>query len=205
MSIIPKEFKKKVISPYEKRKKILDINILEKAYRIKKKYLLIAILIFLVFIFSRKYFLFGVVTAASFLFSMYHAKYNRTPMDFKFALFFGLFISRYYGIVFTLFFFIISDIIPSLIGGESIKGSDLFFFGWYFLVNALVYIFPNVPLSILGPVIVIVEAIGSFFINSTFGIPAIMSFFVSILTIIVRIIYFLIFSGILEVVFKAIG
>ena len=40
---IKKDFRERVVKPYKKRKKILDLNILEK-YKINKKYLVVLIL-----------------------------------------------------------------------------------------------------------------------------------------------------------------
>jgi hypothetical protein len=198
---LKKELSQNLVKPYKHRKKLLDIKILERVYHIKKSYLLILIAAVILLIMNRRYFLFGLLTVFSFIFSFYHSKYNRTPMDFKLALFLGLYITRYYGILFTLVFFIITDIIPSLLGGESLQGSDLFFMAWYFIVNGMVFFFPTVPLYILGPVLVVVEAFGSFFINSWFGIPGLVSFLVSFLTILVRIIYFLTLGRILDFLF----
>lgn len=199
-----KKFKDRVVKPYKKRKKILDLNTLEK-YKINKKHLVFAILSILLFTFNKKFFTFIVLTLFSAIFTFYHSKFNRSPMDFKLALFLGVFITRFYGLHFTFVFFILSDIVPQLLGGESLNGPDLFFIGWFFIVNALVYLFPNVSFVILGPILVIVEAFGSFFINSKIGgIPGFMSFFLSILTILVRIIYFLILGDLLEIFFRTI-
>jgi hypothetical protein len=201
---LKKELNQNLVKPYKHRKKILDLKILEKAYHIRKSYLLVLIAVIVIFILNRRYFLFGLLTVFSFIFSFYHSKYNRTPMDFKLALFLGLYITRYYGILFTFVFFVITDIIPSLLGGESVQGSDLFFMAWYFIVNTMVFVFPAVPLYILGPILVVVEAFGSFFINSWFGIPGLVSFLVSFLTILVRIIYFLTLGRILDLLFSSI-
>jgi hypothetical protein len=201
---LKKELNHNLVKPYQHRKKLLDLKILEKVYHIRKSYLLILIAVIIIFILNRRYFLFGLLTVFSFIFSFYHSKYNRTPMDFKLALFLGLYITRYYGILFTLVFFVITDIIPALLGGESVQGSDLFFMAWYFIVNSMVFVFPAVPLYILGPILVVVEAFGSFFINSWFGIPGLVSFLVSFLTILVRIIYFLTLGSILDILFSSI-
>jgi hypothetical protein len=201
---IKKDFRERVVKPYKKRKKILDLNILEK-YKINKKYLVVLILSIFLFTYNKRFFTFVAVTLFSAIFTFYHSKFNRSPMDFKLALFLGVFITKYYGLHFTFVFFILSDIVPQLLGGESLNGPDLFFIGLYFIVNSLVYLFPNVSLVILGPILVIVEAFGSFFINSKIGgIPGFMSFFLSILTILVRIIYFLILGNVLEIFFKTI-
>jgi hypothetical protein len=202
---IKNEIDHNLVKPYKQRKKILDLRILEKAYHIKRSYLFMLLAAIIIFILNRKYFLFGLMTVFSFLFSFYHAKFNRTPMDFKLALFLGLYITRFYGLLFTMIFFVVTDMIPSLLGGESLQGSDLFFIVWYFLINAAVFIFPAVPLYILGPILVVIEAFGSFFINSWFGIPGLVSFFVSFLTIVVRIIYFLTLGRILDVLFMSVA
>jgi hypothetical protein len=196
-----KEFKKKVVLPYQKRKTNLNLNILEKVYKIKKRYLIFSLLFLIFFLFNKKYLLFFILTIGSAVFSFYHSKINRTPLDFKMALFLGLFITKYYGILYTLIFFVISDTVPALLGGESIKGPDLLFYSWYFIVNAMIYFFPSVPLTTLGPIVVIVEATGSFFINTFFGYPSFMSLFISILAVLVRIIYFLTLGRVLEFLF----
>jgi hypothetical protein len=198
-----KEIKKDVFHPYTSRRKLLDLKILEKVYHINRKYLFISLAVLIFLIFNRRFFLFVFLTGISAVFSLYHAKYNRSPMDFKWALFLGLFITRYYGLHFTLIFFIISDLVPSLLGGESIDGASLVFITWYFIVNTLVYLFPLTwSMTLVGPILVSIEALGSFFINSRFGIPGLMSFMVSILTILVRIIYFVTLGGVLEALFR---
>ncbi len=198
-------FRKKVVLPYQKRKKLLDLNILEKVYNVNRKYLIFGLIIAVLFLLNRKYFVFVLLTLISTVFSLYHSKYNRTPVDLKFALFLGLFITRYYGLLFTVIFFIISDIIPALLGGESIKGPDLVFFVWYFLVNSFVFLFPALSLVKLGPVLVIIHDLGSVFINTYVGgIPFFVSIWVSIIVAVVRIIYFLTLGGILEKLFQLI-
>ena len=199
------KFRKKVVLPYQKQKKLLDLNILEKVYYINRKYLIIGLIITVLFLLNKKYFVFVLLTLISTVFSLYHSKYNRTPVDMKFALFIGLFITRYYNLFFTLVFFIVSDIIPALLGGESVQGSDLFFFAWYFIVNSFVFLFPATSLVQLGPILVIIHDLGSVFINTSVrGIPIIVSIWVSIIVALVRIIYFLTLGGILEKLFQLI-
>jgi hypothetical protein len=197
-------FQKNVVQPYRKRKSVLDINKLEKIYRIDKKYLFLLLGLLMFFLINREYFLFVSLTLLSAAFSFYHSKVNRTPLDFKLALFLGIFITRHYGILFTFIFFLISDIIPALLGGEAIQASTFVFVSWYFAVNALALIFPGVPLTTLGPILVVVEAIGSFFINSFFGIPGIMSIMVAFITVLIRIVYFLTLGNLLETIIGAI-
>jgi hypothetical protein len=120
------------------------------------------------------------------------------------ALFLGLFITKYYGIQFTFLFFILSDILPSLIGGESIKGPSIIFWIWYFIVNSIVLFFSNINLLILGPILVVIESIGSIIIHSYFGFPGIMAIGISLISVIVRIIYFLTLGRLLEQLFKVI-
>ncbi|MEM3374741.1 MAG: hypothetical protein QXE31_06030 [Candidatus Woesearchaeota archaeon] len=191
------------VKPYQKRKKILDSSYLQK-HKINKKYLMISLFAIILFLLNKKYFIFAFLTIFSAIFSYFHSKFNRSPLDLKLALFLGLFITRYYGLHMTLIFFIISDIIPSLIGGESIDAATFAFVSWYFIVNSMVFLFPNMSLILLGPILVVVEAIGSIFINKAFGIPAFMSFFLSVMTIVVRIIYFLTLGRVLETFFSVI-
>lgn len=198
-----KTFKEKATLPYKKRKRLLDLEKFEK--KISKKYLIIALIILILFLLNKKYFVFVLITTVSTIFSFYHSKYNRTPVDFKMALFLGLFITRYYNLFFTLIFFIISDIIPTLLGGESLDGPSLVFISWYFIVNAFVYLFPLTSFAVLGPILVLVESFGSMFINSSVGgIPMFVSMWVSIINITVRIIYFLTLGGIIEKIFQLI-
>lgn len=195
---INQKFKK-----YQKNK-IVDLKILEK-YKVYRKHLLLFFVLLLLFLLNKKYFLFIAVTAFSAIFGYYHSKYNRTPIDFKLALFLGLFITRYYGLLFTLIFFIISDIIPALLSGDSLNGPDLFFIGWFFIINTMVYIFPSVPLSILGPMLVAFESTGAIMIHMKIGgIPGFMSIWIQIINVLARIVYFMIFSDILEKFFKVI-
>ena len=132
--------KKKIDVGYSKRKKLLDLDILKK-HKIKRTHLILLLLSLIFFMFNRQYFLFIFLTIASGIFAFYHSKVNRSPIDFKLALVIGLFITRHYGIVFTIIFFILSDTVPALLGGESLNGSSLIFYLWYFLVNSLVYLY----------------------------------------------------------------
>jgi hypothetical protein len=192
---------KKLAQSYKKRKHILDLEILQR-YNINRNYLIFAILGLLFFMYNKKYFMFIAVTLFSAVFSFYHSKVNRTPMDFKLALFLGLFVTREYGMLLTMVFFFLSDIVPALLGGESVNGPDLFFFGWYFIVNILVLFFPNIPLVTLGPFLVIVHDLGAIYINSKVGgIPGYLSFIVSFMTSLVRIIYFLTLGRLVEILF----
>ncbi|MFH2020744.1 MAG: hypothetical protein ABIJ34_04980 [archaeon] len=202
---IRKEFRRKAVRPYQHRKHILDLPILEKLYKIRKTHLLLVLLILFFFLFHRKYFYFSLLTLGSAVFSFYHSKFNRSPMDFKLALFLGVFITRYYGIPLTIIFFILSDIVPALLGGESVNGPDFFFFGWYFIINSLVLFFPSVSLVVLGPIVVFIHDLGAIVINNKIGgIPGFMSLFLSFFTTMVRIVYFLTLGGILEFLMQTI-
>jgi hypothetical protein len=189
---------------YKKRKTYIDLNILNR-YNINRMHLFFLLLILVLFMYNKRYFVFAMLTFFSAIFGFYHSKFNRTPIDFKLALFLGIFITRYYGIMFTFIFFIISDIIPALLGGDSINGPDLFFIGWYFIVNTIVLLFPSVPMTTIGPILVVIESIGSIIINTKIGgIPGIMSIWIQIINITARITYFLLFSGLLEIIFRSI-
>ncbi|MBT3720946.1 hypothetical protein HN789_06650 [archaeon] len=190
------KFIKKAKKHYKKQKKILKVT--------NTKNLLFVFLILILFIFKKDYFLFIGLTAFSAIFSFYHSKYNRTPIDFKLALVLGIFITRYYNLLFTFIFFIVSDLVPALLGGDSLRGADLIFISWYFIINSLVLLFPSTSLAILGPILVIVEAIGSFFINNYFGIPGFMSIIISGIVSIVRVTYFLTLGRLLELLFQII-
>ncbi len=197
---LKKTFIEKAATPYRKRKKILDLAALEN--KINRKYLIIALVFLILFLLNKRYFVFLIITGFSTVFSYYNSKFNRTPIDFKMALFLGLFITRYYSLVFTFVFFVISDIIPALLGGDSLDGPSLVFISWYFIVNSMVYLFPYMPMARLGPLLVIVEAVGSIFINSYVGgIPVFVSAWVSLINVSVRIIYFLTLGKIIEAFF----
>ncbi|MBT4352841.1 hypothetical protein HOD20_09995 [archaeon] len=201
---IKKDFRNKVVKPYKKRKKLLDLNILEK-YKINKKYLIIALFSLIIFMYNKKFFTFAVLTFFSAIFTFYHSKWNKSPIDFKLTLFLSVFITRIYGIHFTFIFFILSDIVPQLLGGESLSGPDLFFIGWFFIVNMLVYLFPNTPFLILGPILVIVESVGAVYIHNVIaGIPGFMTLGIQSINILTRITYFLLFADLLELFFLAI-
>ncbi|MEM2131307.1 MAG: hypothetical protein QXR96_02175 [Candidatus Woesearchaeota archaeon] len=195
-----KKYREKAIKPYQKRKKVVDLDYLEK-HKINKKYLALLLFGIIIFLLNKKYFIFLLLTIFSGFFSYYHSRINQSPLDLKLALFLGLFITKYYGLHMTAIFFFISDLLPSLLGGESIDAATFAFVSWYFIVNAIVLLFPAVSLIFLGPILVVIEAIGSIFINKAFGIPAFMSFFLSIMTIVVRIIYFLTLGRLLEALF----
>ncbi|NTV24571.1 MAG: hypothetical protein HGA85_09510 [Nanoarchaeota archaeon] len=189
------DIRKTIIEPYNNRKKLLSFS----QVRHIRKYMIAGVFLLLLYLLYKKYFLFFIMTGFSSIFSFYHSRYNKTPMDLKLALFLGIIITRHYGIVYTFFFFIVSDIVPALLGGESINGPDLFFFGWYFIVTSLVLLFPAVPMDIIGPILVVVHTFGAVFINNKIGgIPSMMSFMIEFFTTVVRIIYFLTLGRIIE-------
>jgi len=197
-----KDIKKEVIKNYQKRKKILNLEVLKKKYHIKRQHLMLLALVLVLFLYNRRYFMFILVTLFSAVFSFYHSKFNRTPMDFKMALFLGIFVTREYGMLLTMVFFFLSDIVPAILGGESVNGPDLFFFAWYFIVNSVVLFFPNVSVVSLGPWLVVLRDLGAIYINAKIGgIPGYLSFIVSFMTSLVRIIYFLTLGRIVELLF----
>jgi len=180
----------KKLSHKKPEKSLINLNILQK-HKIKKRHLAFSLVVLIIFLLNKRYFVFGALSIISGIFSFYHDKYNRTPIDFKLALFLGIIITRYYGILFTFIFFIFSDFIPSMLGGGSIEGADLLFIGWYFVVNLLVLPFKQANIIYLGIILVIVETIGSTIIKSMTGFPGIVAFTSSVLSVAVRIIYFL--------------
>lgn len=199
-----KDYKKQLVKSYQKRKHLVDLNLLSK-YKIKKVHLVLLLLSILFFFYNKRYFMFIIVTLFSAFFSFYHSKFNRTPMDFKMALFLGLFVTREYGMILTMLFFFLSDIVPAILGGESVNGPDLFFFAWYFIVNSVVMFFPNIPVVVLGPWLVILHDLGAIYINAKVGgIPGYLSFIVSFMTSLVRIIYFLTLGRLVEFMFTLI-
>ncbi len=103
--------------------------------------------------------------------------------------------------MFTLIFFVISDTIPSLLGGGHLEGADTIFLVWYFIINALVLFFPFVDIIMLGIILVIVEFIGSIFIKGFFGYPGWVAIATSFITVVVRLIYFLTLGDLLEILF----
>ena len=192
---------KKIFEPVE-GKPLLNRNIIERRFNMDSKYLLIPLLLAIFFLINRRYFMYGFLTIFSAVFSFYHDKVNRTPIDLKMPLFIGMFITREYGLLFTFIFFIISDLLPSLVAGGQMDGTSLLFIGWYFVVNALVLMFPSTQLTVLGPLLVIVEALGSVFIKSLFGYPGIVAVATTIMSVLVRIIYFLTLGEILQLIFS---
>ncbi|MBD3203727.1 hypothetical protein GF327_05500 [Candidatus Woesearchaeota archaeon] len=182
--------------------RLIDTDILKNIYKIDKKILAMPFILIIFFLINQRYFLFGIITLFSAVFTYFHSKINRSPFDFKMTILFGLYVTKFYGIHFTLIFFLLSDTLPALIGGEAIRGPSFIFWAWFFIVNLMVYFFPNSSLLVLGPILVVVEAIGSFFINSMFGFPKFLAVVISGFTLIVRIIYFLTVGRILENLFK---
>lgn len=183
-------------------KSLLDLDILSEKYNIKARHLLIPLILVIFFLFNRRYFVFGILTLFSGVFSFYHDKYNRGPIDFKMPLFLGIFITRHYGLLFTAIFYIVGDVIPTIIAGGRIEGVSILFLGWQLIVNAMVLLFPNIDIITLGITLVIVETIGSTLIKFFTGFPGIVAFISSILSVLTRIIYFLTLGEILEFLLK---
>jgi hypothetical protein len=187
-----------------KLKTLLSTDILEKKYNIKRRYLMIPLVFIIFFFINPKYFVYGLLTVVSGLFSFYHDKYNKTPIDLKMPLFLGIMISREYGFFLALIFFILSDTIPSLLGGGRIEGTTLIFIAWFLTMYALVGVFPTANIITFGIILVIVEFIGSLFIKMFFGIPGFVAVASSILSVLVRMIYFLTLGGIINFLFTLI-
>ncbi len=184
-------------------KPIIDLKLLKK-YHIDKKHLFIPLLLLFFFLINKHYFVFVFLTIVSALFSFYHDKYNRTNIDLKMPLFFSIMITWKYGLIYTLIFFILSDIIPTLLAGGHIGGLTIPFYALFFGVNALVLIFPVSDIIFLGIILVIIEFIGSIIIKSFFGVPGFVAVFSSILSVIVRIIYFSTLGRLLLLLFNII-
>jgi len=187
-----------------KLKPLLDKRILLKRFKIKTRYLYLPLILIILFLINERYFVFGFLTILSATLSYYHDRYNRTPLDLKMPLFLGIFITRHYGLHFTLIFFIISDIIPTLISGAQIDGASIVFILWYFMINAVVLFFPMADIVILGIILVILETIGAVFIKSFFGYPGIVAVAGSVFSVLIRIVYFLTLGKILEIIFALI-
>lgn len=185
-------------------KPIIDLKILKKKFHIEKKHLFIPLLLLFFFLINKHYFVFVFLTVLSALFSFYHDKFNRTNIDLKMPLFLGIMITWKYGLIYTLIFFVLSDIIPTLLAGGHIGGITLPFYVWFFVVNAFVLIFPISDIILLGIILVIIEFIGSIIIKSFFGIPGFVAVFSSILSVIVRMIYFSTLGRLLLLLFNII-
>ena len=183
---------------------IINLKILKKKFHIDKKHLFIPLLLLFFFLINKHYFVFVFLTIVSALFSFYHDKFNRTNIDLKMPLFFSIMITWEYGLVYTLIFFVLSDIIPTLLAGGHIGGMTLPFYMWFFVVNAIVLIFPISDIILFGIILVIIEFIGSIIIKSFFGIPGFVAVFSSILSVIVRIIYFSTLGRLLLLLFNII-
>ncbi len=168
---------------------ILDSDILKK-YNIEKKHLFIPLLLLIFFLINPKYFVFAVLTIISGLFSFYHDKFNRTNIDLKLPLFLGILITWKFGLLYTLIFFILSDIIPTLLAGGHIGSVTLPFYLWFFMINSAVLLFSGQDIILLGTILVIIEFIGSTIIKSFFGIPGFVAVLSSLLSVVIRIIYF---------------
>jgi len=184
-------------------KPIIDLNLLKK-YNIEKKHLFIPLILLAFFLINKHYFVFVFLTVFSGFISFYHDKYNRTNIDLKMVFFLGIMITWKYGIIYTFIFFVLSDVIPLLLSGGRISAMTLPFYIWYFIVNALVLLFPGTDIIILGSILVVVEFIGSVIIKSFFGIPGIVAIFSSILSVFTRIIFFSTLGRLLLVLFNII-
>jgi len=183
-------------------KTILDKDILKKKFNIQQKHLVIPLVLIIFFLINRKYLVFGLLSLVSGIFSFFHDKYNRVPVDFKLPLFLGILISWKFGLLYAAIFFILSDTIPSLIGGGRVNAATLIFIGWFFMIYTFVLFFPGVDIITLGVILVFVEAVGSTIIKSFFGFPPFVAFFSSIFTIVVRIIYFLTLGKVIVWIFQ---
>ena len=119
-------------------------------------------------------------------------------------LFLGIIITRQYGLGFAVLFYILSDIIPTLLAGGRIEAVSILFLTWQIIVNAMVLLFPLVDIILLGIILVFIEAIGSTIIKSFFGFPGVVAFVSSILSVLARVVYFLTLGKLLEILFRLI-
>ena len=97
----------------------------------------------------------------------------------------------------AVLFYVLSDLIPSIIGGGELELATLLFMGWTWIIYAAVLLFPGMPIVQLGIVLVIIETIGSIFINMTRGFPGIVSLASSFLSMLARVGYFLTIGSLL--------
>lgn len=163
----------------------------KKSIKIQKKHIVFALLLVIASSINFKLFLFAILTFASAVFSYYHDKHNRTPFDFRPALFLGIIITRFYGLEYTLAYFIISNVIPTILAGGRIEGSTFIFYVEFFVFFASVLLFPKADIIFLGIILICIEAVLGTFINQFFGVPGFLAISAGIIAICVRAIYFM--------------
>ena len=174
---------------------------MKKIKTIPIKFLFITILVIMSFFIAKKLFIFAMLTLLGAVFGYYHDFVNKTAIDFRLTFVLGIIITRHYGLLYTVVFFISSQIIPTIIAGGRIDGPTIVFYFEYFVFYGLVLLFPYVDIIILGIILVSIEVIFGFFINGFLGVPWIMSFFASFIALVMRIIYFLTLGRLIEFVF----
>ena len=185
-----------------KPKILLDLSILTNKYNIRRRHLIVSLFFLSIFFINAKLSIFALLTLFSAVFTYLHSVKNKSVLDLKFSLFLGLFITHEYGIGFTFIFFLASDVIPGLLGGQQLEAASIFFIAWYFIVNFLVLLFPDATFIYLGIALVIVESIGSAFISVYLrGLPIAVAVSSPILSMLVRVGYFFTLGPLLIILF----
>jgi len=183
------------MSKKEEKKK----NILNKP---SPKIVSILLVLALMFFINQRVFIFGVLTAIAGIFGFYHDKINKTVFDFRLSLFLGIIITRYYGLLYTLIFFLLSNILPTFLAGGRIDGPSIVFYIEFFAIFTSVLFFPSINIILLGIILVTIDAILGIFINSFLGVPWILATLAGVVAFTIRSIYFLTLGTAIEFLFR---
>jgi hypothetical protein len=162
--------------------------------------ILIIGIVSLLFLLNRRLLVLGIITFIAAIIGYYHDKINKTVFDFRLSFILGIIITRYYGLFYTLVFFVLSNILPNLLAGGRIDGPSMIFHLEYFALFASVLLFPNTDLLLLGLILVAIDALLGIFINGTLGVPWFLAVMAGTVAFIMRTIYFLTIGSFLEIV-----
>ena len=163
------------------------------------KYLAYASLVFILFMLTKKLFIFSLFVIFTGII-IYYTKLMHFPIDVSPLFFLEIVITKYYGIAYTILFILLAYIIPKTIAGQSMNWMSYVFISISMFSNLFVLIFPAMPLQTVGYLTSIIQYIGGVIFQSSFK-PFFLSAADGFAYVLNNLLWFLIFSEVIVMVF----
>jgi hypothetical protein len=158
------------------------------------RYLLLIPIALILFILTRKLFLFALFVGITCII-VYYTKLVHFPIDVSPLFFLEIVITKYYKFGYTLLFILLAYIIPKAIAGTSMHFDSYLFILISLISNLVVLFFPMIPLQILGYLTSVIQYIGGAIYQSTFK-PVFLCLADGFANVLNNLLWFLIFSEI---------
>ena len=159
------------------------------------KYLKFFPLLLLMFIFTKRIFIYSIFTVFTAII-IYYTKLYHLPIDVSPLFFLEIVITRYYGMQYTLLFVLLAYILPKTYAGSNMKFDSYVFISISMFANVFALIFPEMPLLAVGLITSIAQYIGGVIFQTTFK-PLMFSVGDGIANVANNILWFLIFSDLI--------